>query len=256
LAGVQKDLEMKVNKIENLYMNVEDWKKVNKEISELREYIDEHVKEIHTRSHNNANKIQGQIAELNAEKTLESPYYACGEPKDHNDDRNLMEVKHWRKTDSTPSKYCDNCELYGECDHQGTYKKDGKWCYEDDSKLLKLSYKEFLEKTKTDEKCPICKHYYFDHVGTGLEYMCYKEKPKEPPSDPSILEKKGLVKGMILPAKTYSIKEPPEDYVLSADGYCLNPKKLISDFLEDLLEQPSIYKKTYEKWEKILNAMS
>ena len=230
---------MKVNKIENLYMNVEDWKKVNKEISELREYIDEHVKEIHTRSHNNANKIQGQIAELNAEKTLESPYYACGEPKDHNDDRNLMEVKHWRKTDSTPSKYCDNCELYGECDHQGTYKKDGKWCYEDDSKLLKLSYKEFLEKTKTDEKCPIYKHYYFDHVGTGLEYMCYKEKPKELSND--------LIK--LMPTVE-------DEYVLSADGYCLNPKKLISDFLEDLLEQPSIYKKTYEKWEKILNAMS
>jgi len=26
---------------------------------------------------------------------------------------------------------CNECELYGECDHQGAYQKDGKWCYED-----------------------------------------------------------------------------------------------------------------------------
>lgn len=25
---------------------------------------------------------------------------------------------------------CNKCELYGECDHQGVYKKDGKWCYD------------------------------------------------------------------------------------------------------------------------------
>ena len=26
---------------------------------------------------------------------------------------------------------CTKCDFYGECDHQGAYKKDGKWCYED-----------------------------------------------------------------------------------------------------------------------------
>jgi len=26
---------------------------------------------------------------------------------------------------------CNKCDFYGECDHQGAYKKDGKWCYED-----------------------------------------------------------------------------------------------------------------------------
>jgi len=25
---------------------------------------------------------------------------------------------------------CNQCNLYGECDHQGAYQKDGKWCYE------------------------------------------------------------------------------------------------------------------------------
>jgi len=25
---------------------------------------------------------------------------------------------------------CNKCNLYAECDHQGAYKKDGKWCYE------------------------------------------------------------------------------------------------------------------------------
>lgn len=27
-------------------------------------------------------------------------------------------------------KDCNECDLYGECDHQGAYQKDGKWCYE------------------------------------------------------------------------------------------------------------------------------
>jgi hypothetical protein len=26
---------------------------------------------------------------------------------------------------------CHNCKFYGECDHQGAYQKDGKWCFED-----------------------------------------------------------------------------------------------------------------------------
>ena len=25
---------------------------------------------------------------------------------------------------------CNKCPLYGECDHQGAYFKNGKWCYE------------------------------------------------------------------------------------------------------------------------------
>jgi len=25
---------------------------------------------------------------------------------------------------------CNKCDYYGECDHQGAYQKDGKWCYE------------------------------------------------------------------------------------------------------------------------------
>ncbi len=39
-------------------------------------------------------------------------------------------------------------------------------------KTKKLSYKEFLEKTGTNEICPICEYPYYDHVGTGLEYFC------------------------------------------------------------------------------------
>ena len=30
----------------------------------------------------------------------------------------------------TEKKNCNKCELYGECDHQGAYQKNGKWCYE------------------------------------------------------------------------------------------------------------------------------
>ena len=42
-------------------------------------------------------------------------------------------------------KDCKECDLYGECDHQGAYQKDGKWCYED-SKSSKFK----------EHKCPKC----------------------------------------------------------------------------------------------------
>lgn len=40
----------------------------------------------------------------------------------------------------------------------------------------RLSYEEFLEKTVTKERCPLCGFHYFEHVGTGLEYLCRKER--------------------------------------------------------------------------------
>ena len=40
----------------------------------------------------------------------------------------------------------------------------------------KISYVDFLNKTKTYEKCPICNDYYFNHVGTGREYLCTIKK--------------------------------------------------------------------------------
>ena len=27
-------------------------------------------------------------------------------------------------------RFCDSCDKYGECDHQGAYKQNGKWCFE------------------------------------------------------------------------------------------------------------------------------
>ena len=29
-----------------------------------------------------------------------------------------------------PEITCNECDLWGECDHQGAYVKDGKWCYD------------------------------------------------------------------------------------------------------------------------------
>lgn len=40
-------------------------------------------------------------------------------------------------------KDCNKCPFYGECDHQGAYQKDGKWCYEASG-----GEKSDLEKTK------------------------------------------------------------------------------------------------------------
>jgi len=39
-------------------------------VSELKGYIDEHIKEIHTRSHNQANKIEDKISELEMDNKL------------------------------------------------------------------------------------------------------------------------------------------------------------------------------------------
>ena len=58
-------------------------------------------------------------------------------------------------------------------------------------------------------------------------------------------------------------KEPIDDYVLSADGYCLNPKKLIEKFLDSLKHIKNYYKdhelfklalidEEIEKWKKEL----
>lgn len=36
-----------------------------------------------------------------------------------------------RRLENKKSEYnCDNCNLYGECDHQEAYQKNGKWCYD------------------------------------------------------------------------------------------------------------------------------
>ncbi len=35
------------------------------------------------------------------------------------------------KKDSGGKRDCNECDLYGECDHQGAYKINDKWCYED-----------------------------------------------------------------------------------------------------------------------------
>ncbi len=33
-----------------------------------------------------------------------------------------------------PKKGCNGCEFWGECDHQGAYHIDGKWCYDKEEK--------------------------------------------------------------------------------------------------------------------------
>jgi len=115
-----------------------------------------------------------------------------------------------------------------------------------------------------------------------------KWKPKEPPKDFFKLMRDDLAKviktGVIKPKEsTPSIsnmrwdsdgkiivdalgnkipKESTDNYVLSADGYCLNPKKLIEKFLVDLYAlrkgtkedsfERYIINESIEKWEKEL----
>lgn len=59
--------------------------------------------------------MEKQLAKLDGGKTVE--------------DISVFEKGTPQQTDSKPPS-CNKCNLYGECDHQGAYKKDGKWCYE------------------------------------------------------------------------------------------------------------------------------
>jgi len=79
---------------------------------------------------------------------------------------------------------CKKCDLYGECDHQGAYKKDGKWCYEipleqecDDCPIENhkrsdcMVCQKGIESTEASSTshtvyCPICK----------VNYICQNKK--------------------------------------------------------------------------------
>ena len=45
-------------------------------------------------------------------------------------------IQYWKKKyeeckKQIEKKDCNECDLYGECDHQGAYQINGKWCYDD-----------------------------------------------------------------------------------------------------------------------------
>lgn len=60
---------------------------LKKEISELKQYVDEHIKEIHTRSHNHANNIKSVLVKIL--EALNQPTYA-GIPIINNYYRNFL----------------------------------------------------------------------------------------------------------------------------------------------------------------------
>jgi len=53
----------------------------------------------------------------------------------------------------------------------------------------KLSYEEFLKKIETSEVCPLCEYPYYDHDGTGYEYICRKTPSNQKLSSYHITEK-------------------------------------------------------------------
>lgn len=47
--------------------------------------------------------------------------------------KDVFDKTEWKKITPIMDKRildCGKCKLYGECDHQGSYKKGGKWCFE------------------------------------------------------------------------------------------------------------------------------
>ncbi|MCK4976049.1 MAG: hypothetical protein KAS36_03880 [Anaerolineales bacterium] len=59
------------------------------------------------------------------------PEYGCPHPPPEYVIEMLSEDGQKKLREILEKKDCDDCDSYGQCDHQGAYKKDGKWCYED-----------------------------------------------------------------------------------------------------------------------------
>ncbi len=66
---------------------------------------------------------QSEISKLPS--NLPDDYYSNPE---YNEDNENQETINSSEQEKHPS--CSECDLYGECDHQGAYKTEGKWCNE------------------------------------------------------------------------------------------------------------------------------
>ncbi|KKM90408.1 hypothetical protein LCGC14_1239120, partial [marine sediment metagenome] len=114
--------------------------------------------------------------------------------------------------ESKPPSKCIECELYGECDHQGAYKKDGKWCYENPSeqdlrpiirsaqeanKILRdAGLGGFLSKDKTsnsEPSCSKCKYTCTCQDYIKQEPRIIKAKPNKLGIDTIIVNKSPLL---------------------------------------------------------------
>ena len=68
--------------------------------------------------------LQQQNRELLAKLDVRSAAHTVKTPKGFTKEEWEIVEREARKKD------CNKCDLYGECDHQGAYQKDDKWCYE------------------------------------------------------------------------------------------------------------------------------
>ncbi len=99
-------------------------------------------------------------------------------------------IKEAIKNMKLPKQNCDKCDLYGECDHQGAYQKDGKWCYEGKKEVIEplvdSTQQMEEEELKKEEMVDHPKHYNMGkfevidviedwklgyHLGDALKYI-------------------------------------------------------------------------------------
>ena len=145
--------------------------KINREFQELEKKVDDMKKQLFARHSDLAKVVKKEISELE-KKVDENREYEIQLKELH--DKEISELKNdyvyieaiAEANQINITELKERVEGIFESIHGIS---DG------DSIDWKTSYREILEKTKTDEKCPKCGNYYFEHVGTGREWMCPKK---------------------------------------------------------------------------------
>jgi len=133
-------------KVSNSYLTFNDKVDENREV--LRELIDRITETLSGEIEDQSlewfiTQTNELLAKLDGEKTsaplhpsppLNTKPFTPKEEIDPELMKRIMshEIEPMRKDGEKPliMIMCNECDLYGECDHQGAYKKDGKWCYE------------------------------------------------------------------------------------------------------------------------------
>lgn len=125
---------MEMIKILNLLKEIKNNLEINNEnktVKIFREFLEEQKQKFKTKKLSDLTNKElledlayyTNMAQIQSPSFTDNSYYAIWE--DIKELFNRLKISEKR-----PKFNCSQCNLYGECDHQGAYIKDGKWCYE------------------------------------------------------------------------------------------------------------------------------
>lgn len=135
--------------------------------------------------------------------------------------------------DETP--FCKMCELYGECDHQGAYQRDGKWCYEQtDSTPSEPDFEQCRECINWNTKSGwFCLALHKDHPKIGLNCIDFKPRARakevekahkndwKTPSEPIDIVEKCLNEDIVREVSSEEIEQRKAGIIDYKDGSCM-----------------------------------